>query len=242
VFLEFPHYKGFKLWGIGGVEGLMRKEKGGIGAYLFEEALQPKHCFYAIRYTFSNYHPRVLASLGFDGNRPTGFTDEPRLDGATETTAAAHNGTKSLRFSKAGDQLLLRIDLSAKYHAHLSYRWLLKDLPHDWPFSETFDDRRFDRDILMIEVSSDGSTWQPVRTYNRQEVVYRLVEISPWHAGSTTLVGMDGKEDVRVRFRALDGIDGHEFLIDAIEVIADDVTDTVSCSGVALSFRQFLSW
>ena len=94
-------------------------------------------------------------------------------------------------------------------------------------FGETLDDQRFDRDILVIELSSDGSTWQPLRTYNRQELVYRLVEISPWHAGTTTLVGMDGKQDVQIRFRALDGMNGHEFLVDAIEVIADDASDNV---------------
>jgi endo-1,4-beta-xylanase len=225
VCLEFSHYRGFKLWGIGGVEGLMKKEKGGIGAYLFDQALKPKPCFYAIRDAFANYHPKVIASLNYDDDRPTGFTDEPHLDGAAETKTVAYNGTKSLLFAKAGDQLLLRINLSGKYNSHLSYRWLLQDLPYDRPFSETLEDTRFDRDMLVIEVSSDGSTWQQVRTYNRQELVYRLVEISPWHAGSTTLVGMDGKQDVHIRFRALEGMNGHEFLLDAIEIIADDASD-----------------
>jgi hypothetical protein len=166
----------------------------------------------------------VIAALDLDGKEATGFTQEPELVGASPTGSPAHRGGKSLVFRKDGDRLELWLDLSKAYSAHLRYRWFLKDLPYDRPFSETLEDERFDRDLLAIKVSAEGRAWQRVRTYNKQELIYRLVETTLWHAGYTTLVGMDGKASVRVRFRALDGIDGHELCIDDLELIADDTS------------------
>jgi GH35 family endo-1,4-beta-xylanase len=51
VFLEFPRYRGFTLWGINRREGMGRDGEG-IGFYPFDRDLRVKPCFYAVQETF----------------------------------------------------------------------------------------------------------------------------------------------------------------------------------------------
>ncbi len=144
VFLEFPNYNAF--------------------------FIAANSAFYAVQDAFEHYCPGAIATVDF-GEQENGFSSPVVLNGASVSTDVKYRENNSLRFSSPGDEAVFHLDLGAGYFPHLSYYWYLEDLPYDRPFTSKLG-TRFMKELLAVEVSTDGTTWNRIRTYD--ETLLRL--------------------------------------------------------------------
>jgi hypothetical protein len=230
--LEFDAYKGFKMWGVmdvGTPADRADEEKRFIPWYMFFPDGRPKPVFFAVRDAFENYHPKPVAVCAFGGDavdQGQGWTGPWALSGAEMAADSGFKGEGCLKLAKADDAAVRGVDLSGKYNSHLFYRWKADDPEASKPYApwknaygvaEPDDAPGAPR--VVVEISGTGREWRQVKVHDAKELRWRRIE-GDWHAGYATISALDGKPDVKVRFRAIGDI--RPFRIDELQVIADD--------------------